>query len=67
MTLSVGHVIQRRMVDGLVNNKLERMWKETVAAEFEVRLPLWHEENHEKKLNHNNLSSAWDMNLGSRE
>jgi hypothetical protein len=33
----------------IVNNELDRMWKETVMPEFKVSpLPRWSEEDHEK-------------------
>ena len=64
-TPSLVHVTQRRMVDGTVKNKLERMWDYTVVAEFELGLQIWHEENHEE--NHNDVSSAWDTDPGPRE
>jgi hypothetical protein len=34
--LSVAQTIWRRMMEWLVNNKLEGMWEEVVMAEFEV-------------------------------
>jgi hypothetical protein len=49
---TVTHTIQRRITKRLVNNKLERTWREAVVALFEVLsrdLP-GIEENHEEPL-----------------
>jgi hypothetical protein len=36
MMLSVGQIIQQKVVGCFVNNELERMWKETDVAKFEI-------------------------------
>jgi hypothetical protein len=48
-TLTVSEIIQCRTVELLVNNHLERMWKEAVVTEFEAfswHLPAETEESH---------------------
>jgi hypothetical protein len=51
--LSVFQTKQRRMIEWLINNELERIWKEEVVALLEIQsrhISHRSEENHEKIL-----------------